>query len=65
MRMNISKKSKKLILFIIIPLNGIIALSAAIFGIAYGYLNRSTIKLDFDDSIEYQTLKYIGASSCR
>ena len=64
MRMNISKKSKKLTLFIVIPLIGIIALSAAIFGLAYGYLNRSTIKLDFDDSIEYQTMKYFGASSC-
>ncbi len=43
---------------------GVIVLSASIFGIAYGYLNRSTIKLDFNDSIEYQEFKYFGASSC-
>lgn len=43
---------------------GVILVSSCVFGLCYAYLNRSTIKIDFNPDTEYQTFKYFGASSC-
>ena len=59
-----NSKKTKILLLILIPIMGVIILAASIFGIAYGYLNRNTIKLDFNENITYQTFRYFGASSC-
>ena len=62
--MNLSSKSKKIIIMVFAFILTIAILGGSIFGIAYGYLNRSTIKIDFDETKEYQTFEYFGASSC-
>ena len=56
-------KTKKILLVVLIPIIGITILSASIFGIAYGYLNRDTIKLDIDENETYQSNVLFGASS--
>ncbi len=59
----LSDKSKRIVLMIIIPIIGIVLLSGAVFGISYGYLNRSTIRLDYNPDEEYQTFYGFGTSS--
>ena len=56
-------KTKKLLLIVLIPIIGIMILSASIFGIAYGYLNRDSIKLDINENITYQQNVKFGTSS--
>ena len=51
---SLSKPAKILIMIISLVL-AIAILGGSIFGIAYGYLNRNTIKIDFDDTKEFQS----------
>ena len=63
MKESVSSK-KRILLAILIPIIGIVVLSASVFGAAYGYLTRDTIKVDLDESITFQQINYFGASSC-